>query len=75
MSPALVLQAISALAQLVKSFRKTHSWATEEERFGFESKIKKELNIIFDNNPDNDPEHWRKPFQYLEPGQEEGRDA
>lgn len=65
-----IISLISSVTKLIASFRRTQSWKSEEERKGFEAQIRKELDILFDDDPDNDPERWRKPYQYLEPGQE-----
>lgn len=59
----MIINAIIAVSKIVKEFRKTRSWASEEERQGFESALKKELDILSDNDPDNDPERWVKSFK------------
>ena len=73
MDPVTIITAVTALAKLVQEFRRNKSWSSEEERNGFESQIKKELDILSDNDTDNDPERWRKPFVVNE--KKEGEDA
>lgn len=70
MNPLQLILALQAITKLIKEFKRTHSWKSEEERLGFESEVKKSLDVLSDEDPDNDPEHWRKPYQYINPGQE-----
>ena len=65
MDPIMIIGAISALSKLVQEFRRTKSWASEEEKWGFESEVKKQMDVLFDNDPSNDPDRWVKPFQNL----------
>lgn len=65
MDPVMIIGAISALSKLVQEFRRTKSWASEEEKWGFESKVRAEMDELFDNDPSNDPERWTKRFQNL----------
>lgn len=74
MNPLLIIQALQGITRLINELKRTHTWSTEEERFGFESKVKEAIDTLGDADPDNDPDHWRKPYQYINPGQEEGKE-